>query len=80
MAPFVERCTRSLMEENLEGVEFIFVSNNSQAESAEINRRVVAEYDRDVKILEHAENKELPATKKHEYCQGSRRVYFSVRF
>lgn len=63
VAPFVERCTRSLMEQTLEDVEFIFVDDKSPDESAEIIRRVVSEYNRNVKILKHTENKGLPAAR-----------------
>ena len=63
VAPFIERCTRSLMEQTLDEVEFIFVDDASPDESAEILRRVLAEYDRDVKILVHPENKGLPAAR-----------------
>lgn len=60
---FVERCVRSLMEQTLQDVEFIFVDDASPDESMDIVRRVTAEYDRDVKILVHPENKGLPAAR-----------------
>lgn len=63
VAPFVERCTRSLMEQTLQEVEFIFVDDKSPDESGDIIQRVVSEYNRDVKILRHSENKGLPAAR-----------------
>ncbi len=43
--PFIERCVRSLMEQTLPDVEFIFVDDASPDESVAMARRVVAEYD-----------------------------------
>ena len=63
VAPFVERCTRSLMEQTLQEVEFIFVDDASPDESMDIVRRVCSEYNRDVKILVHPQNKGLPAAR-----------------
>ena len=60
---FVERCVRSLMEQTLRDVEFIFVDDASPDGSMDIVRRVTAEYDRDVRILVHPENKGLPAAR-----------------
>ena len=60
---FVERCVRSLMEQTLQDVEFIFVDDASPDGSMQIVRRVTAEYDRDVRILVHPENKGLPAAR-----------------
>lgn len=63
VAPFVERCMRSLMEQTLQDVEFIFVDDASRDESRAIIERVSAEYDRDVRILTHPVNKGLPAAR-----------------
>ena len=63
VAPFVERCTRSLMEQTLADVEFIFVDDASPDESRAIIERVTAEYTRDVKILTHQHNQGLPAAR-----------------
>ena len=63
VAPFVERCTRSLLEQTLSDVEYIFVDDASPDESRSIIERVAAEYDRDVRILTHLENKGLPAAR-----------------
>ena len=63
VAPFVERCTRSLLEQTLEDVEFIFVDDASPDESRAIIERVAAEYKRDVRILTHIHNQGLPAAR-----------------
>lgn len=61
--PFVERCTRSLMEQTLREVEFIFVDDASPDGSRAIIERVVKEYGRDVRILTHPQNQGLPAAR-----------------
>ena len=61
--PFIERCVRSLMEQTLPDVEFIFVDDASPNESVAMARRVVAEYDRNVTFLTHAANQGLPAAR-----------------
>lgn len=63
VAPFVERCVRSLMEQTLQDVEFIFVDDASRDESRAIIERVCAEYRRDVSIITHPQNKGLPAAR-----------------
>ena len=61
--PFIERCVRSLMEQTLDDIEFIFVDDASPDQSVQIARRVVAEYCRDVTFLSHTENKGLPGAR-----------------
>ena len=61
--PFVERCTRSLLEQTLSDVEFIFVDDASPDGSRAIIERVTAEYGRNVRILTHAQNQGLPAAR-----------------
>ena len=63
VAPFIERCARSLMEQTLQEVEFIFVDDASPDDSAEILRKVLAEYHRDARILVHTQNQGLPAAR-----------------
>ena len=60
---FIARCARSLMEQTLQEVEFIFVDDASPDRSAEILREAVAGSGRDVKILSHPVNKGLPAAR-----------------
>lgn len=63
VASFVERCTRSLMEQTMQEVEFIFVDDASPDESRDIIERVTAEYNRNVRILTHQQNQGLPAAR-----------------
>ena len=63
VAPFVERCVRSLLEQTLADVEFIFVDDASPDESRAIIERVVAEYTRNVRMLTHTQNQGLPAAR-----------------
>ena len=50
---FAERCAKSLMEQDFQDVEFIFVDDASPDGSMAIIRRVCVEYDRDIKYLIH---------------------------
>lgn len=63
VAPFVERCTRSLLEQTLADVEFIFVDDASPDGSRSIIERVATGYDRNVRILTHDQNRGLPAAR-----------------
>lgn len=63
---FIERCVRSLMEQTMDNVEYIFVDDASPDNSIQILQEVLADYPnrRDyVRILTHAENKGLPAAR-----------------
>ncbi len=60
---FAERCAKSLMEQDFQDVEFIFVDDASPDGSMAIIRRVCGEYDRDIKYLIHDINKGLPAAR-----------------
>lgn len=64
VAPFVERCVRSLMEQTLDDVEFIFVDDASPDGSMDIVRGIVAQYpERNVKFALHESNMGLPAAR-----------------
>lgn len=63
VASFMERCVRSLLEQTLQDVEFIFVDDASPDGSRSILEHVAADYNRDVKILTHDQNKGLPAAR-----------------
>ena len=63
VAPFIERCTRSLMEQSLQDVEFIFVDDASPDESMDIVKRVTSDYKRNVSFICHAVNRGLPAAR-----------------
>jgi glycosyltransferase involved in cell wall biosynthesis len=73
---FVERCVRGLMEQTLQEVEFIFVDDASPDGSVGIVRRVTAEYDRDVRILVHPENRGLPAARNTGLAEARGRYVF----
>lgn len=63
---FIERCTRSLMEQTFHDVEYLFVDDASPDASIEILNKVIEDYPErqpHVKILTHKENKGLPAAR-----------------
>lgn len=63
---FIERCVRSLMEQTMDNVEYIFVDDASPDNSIQILQKVLADYPNrrdNVRILTHAENKGLPAAR-----------------
>lgn len=63
---FIERCARSLMEQTLSEVEFIFVDDASPDRSIEILHRTLTDYpnrQQQVRILTHEQNKGLPAAR-----------------
>lgn len=63
---FIERCVRSLMEQTMNEVEYIFVDDASPDDSIHILHKVLADYlarRAHVKILTHGENKGLPAAR-----------------
>ena len=63
---FIGRCVKSLMEQTLRDVEYIFVDDASPDGSIAVLRNVLADYQErsnHVKILTHTENKGLPAAR-----------------
>lgn len=66
VARFIERCAFSLMQQTLDGVEYIFVNDATPDESMQLLRDVLEHYPgkaSQVKIVEHALNKGLPAAR-----------------
>ena len=64
---YVERCVRSLFEQTLEDVEFVFVDDGSTDGSMDIVLRVLEEYPNrkgQVEIIRHASNMGTAATKR----------------
>lgn len=59
----IERCVRSLMEQTLEDVEFLFVDDASPDRSMEIVQAVTSGYDRNVRFLRHSGNRGLPSAR-----------------
>ena len=65
---YIERCARSLFEQTLQDVEFIFVDDCSPDNSIAVLERVIKEYpQRHVRIIKHMENKGLSAARKTAY-------------
>lgn len=63
---FVERCVRSLMEQTLDNIEYIFIDDATKDNSVAIIERVIKEYPQRlsyIKILHHKVNKGLPAAR-----------------
>ena len=60
--PYIEKCARSLFEQSLENMEFIFVNDCTPDKSVEILRQVIEDYPRrylQIQIIEHEENRGL---------------------
>lgn len=56
---YIERCARSLFEQNVQDVEYIFVNDCTKDQAVEVLRRVISEYPnlRDhVRIINHEKN------------------------
>src|SRR5690606_34101887 len=63
---YIERCVRSLFEQTLQNVEYIFVDDSSLDRSVEIVKQILNEYvDRQshVHFVEHPQNRGLPAAR-----------------
>lgn len=63
---YIERCARSLFEQTLDDMEFIFVNDCTPDKSIEILKNVIEEYPvrkPQVKILHHENNKGLTTTR-----------------
>ena len=70
---YIERCVRSLLEQTLDGIEFIFVDDCSPDKSVEILRRILVGYpERCVRIVRHEYNKGLPSARNTglKYARG----------
>lgn len=66
VSSFIERCARSLFEQTLQDVEYIFVDDASPDDSIEILKRCIECYPQrkeQVLILTHEQNKGLPAAR-----------------
>lgn len=63
---YIERCARSLFEQTLVDMEFIFVNDSTKDNSIDILLKVINEYPQrknQIKILHHEVNKGLPAAR-----------------
>lgn len=64
VADFIGRAVRSMMEQTIDNVEFIFVDDCTPDYSIDILREVIEEYPhRQVRILRHDKNRGLPAAR-----------------
>ena len=61
---FIERCVRSLMEQTLKEVEYIFVDDATPDKSIDVLESCLAQYpERKATILKHPQNQGLPAAR-----------------
>jgi glycosyltransferase involved in cell wall biosynthesis len=63
---YIERCVRSLFEQTLENIEYIFVDDGSPDKSMAILRQLIKAYeykDLVIKIISHEQNKGLPSAR-----------------
>lgn len=72
---YIERCARSLMEQTLNEMEFIFVDDCTSDSSIKVLERTLKDYEnriKDVRIVHHQFNKGLPQARKTglEYATG----------
>ncbi len=66
VATYVERCVRSLFEQTLQEIEYIFVDDASPDDSISIVKRIMTEYPERAshsRIVVHDENKGIPAAR-----------------
>ena len=66
VSKFIERCARSLFEQTLDDIEYIFVDDCSPDDSIDILRRVMLDYPErkdNIHIIRHSINKGLPAAR-----------------
>ena len=65
---FIYKCVESLMSQTFEDVEYIFVNDASNDGSIDILKSIVAKYpSKSIRILNHLENRGLPASRKTGY-------------
>lgn len=65
---FICKCVESLMSQTFEDVEYIFVNDASSDGSIEILKSIVEKYPlKNVRILNHPQNRGLPASRKTGY-------------
>ncbi|MGM9766281.1 MAG: glycosyltransferase family 2 protein [Candidatus Cryptobacteroides sp.] len=61
---YIEHCAVSLMEQTLEGLEYIFVDDCSPDDSRTIIQEVISRYpDRNAQLVSHSENRGLPSAR-----------------
>lgn len=63
---YIEKCVRSLLEQTLSGIEYIFVNDATPDKSMQILDSIISEYPSRIKdciVLNHSQNKGLPAAR-----------------
>lgn len=71
---FIERCARSLFEQTLDDLEYIFINDCTNDKSINILNNVIKEYPKrngQIKIIQHPSNKGLPTARKTGLCQAT---------
>lgn len=64
--PYIEKCARSLFEQTLDSIEYIFINDSTPDKSMEVLNRVVEDYPQrkeQIKILHHDINKGISTTR-----------------
>lgn len=64
---YIARCARSLFEQSLDDIEFVFVDDCTPDNSIEILQSIIAQYPNrrnQIKIIRHTENRGLPMARK----------------
>lgn len=73
VAPYIERCVRSLFEQTFTDIEFLFIDDCTPDNSMDIMRRVLEDYPSrkpQVKVVRHEHNMGTAATKRDCYLQS----------
>lgn len=71
---YIERCARSLFEQTMKDIEYIFVNDCTPDKSIVILKQVLSDYPHrlnQVKIINHASNKGLPQARKTGILEAS---------
>lgn len=75
---FIYKCVESLMSQTFEDVEYIFVNDASSDGSIEILKSIVEKYPtKNVRILNHQENRGLPASRKTGFEAANGKYIFN---
>lgn len=64
--PYIEKCARSLFEQTLDDIEYIFINDCTPDKSMEVLQKVMKEYPNrksQIKIIEHETNKGISAAR-----------------
>lgn len=75
---FVKKCVESLMSQTYEDVEYIFVNDASTDGSIDILKSIIERHpNKNVRILNHAENRGLPASRKTGFEAATGKYIFN---